>query len=474
MPIQPVILSGGIGGRLWPASRRMQPKQLLPLVEERTMIHATVDRVNRLEAVLPPLVVTSALHADFVQREMALAGQDKARLILEPAGRNTASAVAVAAHEAMKHGEDPLMLILPSDHTISAVDIFLESVHAGTDAASDGYLVTFGIAPSRPETGYGYIKIGKPITGSVFEAAEFREKPDHDTAVKYIESGEYLWNAGMFLLKASSYLSELEAHAPDTARLSQTAWEQADRIGSRILLDAESFEAIEGDSIDYAVMEHTSRAAVVPTDPGWSDVGSWESLWDMADKDSSGNVIIGDVVHVGVSGSYVRAGDRLVAVVGVDDIVVVDTPDAVLVAGREQSQDVKKVVDILASEVRKELETSGVEHRPWGTARTISSGPGFRIRHLSLDLNAETPMKTLKTRIAHWLVVRGVATVTTGDTSRIISERETTSIEAGEGHQLVNSGDRTLEVIEVEVATTLDEEDTKLFLDAHERTERGR
>ena len=436
------------------------------------MIHATVDRLDGLEEALQPLVVTNSLHADAIGREMARAGHPNTRLILEPSGRNTAPAVAVAAHEAMKDGGDPLLLILPSDHTISAEDVFVDAVRAAARAASTGYLVTFGIKPSRPETGFGYIKVGERIDESVLRVAEFREKPDFTTATGYIESGDYLWNAGMFLFKASTYLKELETHAPDMARLSRTAWERAERSGNRVVLDADSFGSIDGNSIDYVVMERTSMAAVVPTDPGWSDVGSWASLWDIADKDSNGNAIEGDVINFAVTNSYVSASNRLVAAVGLDGVVIVDTPDALLVAGMAHAQDVKEVVDILATGRRIELETNGVEYRPWGTVRPIASGPGYRIRHLSLDLGAETPMKSHETRTKHWLVVSGGATITSGETSRVVSERESVMIETGVRHQITNSGDTTLEVIEVAVGLAVEEQDVERFLGVHGRTEK--
>ncbi len=433
------------------------------------MIHATVDRLAGLEDIAPPFIVTGSMHADAISREMARARHPNACLILEPTGRNTAPAVAVAAHEAMKDGHDPLLLILPSDHTISREDVFVDAVHAAAKVATAGHLVTFGIKPTRPETGYGYVKVGDPITASAFQTAEFKEKPDQETAIAYIESGDYLWNAGMFLFRASTYLDELETHAPEMARLSRTAWERADRLDNRVLLDAETFSSISGDSIDYAVMERTSMAAVVPTDPGWNDVGSWASLWDIATKDSNGNAITGDVIDVAVTNSYVSAGDRLVAVVGLDNVVVVDTPDALLVAGRENAQDVKAVVDILTSKLRTEIETNGLEYRPWGTVRVVASGPGYRIRHLSVDRGAQKPMNTHESRTKHWLVVRGVATVTTDETTMMVGDRESALIAAGVRHQLTNSGDGTLELIEVGVEMALEQHEVSRFLDAHAR-----
>lgn len=352
----PVVLSGGSGTRLWPASRLNQPKQLLPLVDERSMIRATIDRVAGIGSAQRPIIVTNRDHADAISYEMVTAGYPDAVLILEPVGRNTAPAIAVAAHEAMADG-DPLLLILPSDHTIEDVDAFQEAVRLAAGAANSGYLVTFGITPSRPETGYGYIRVGSEITSGVRRVVEFKEKPEAATAAAYIESGDYLWNSGMFLIKASRYLEELATHAPDIAAASASAYGAATRDGDRILLDEEIFGGCRSDSIDFAVMEQTSMAAVVPTDPGWNDVGSWASIWDIADKDAQGNVLIGDIITVRTSGSYVRSANRLVAVVGVEDIIVVDTPDALLVVSKDSAQDVKEIVDMLRADDRAELKT---------------------------------------------------------------------------------------------------------------------
>lgn len=352
----PVVLSGGSGTRLWPASRLNQPKQLLPLVDERSMIRATIDRVAGIGSAQRPIIVTNRDHADAISYEMVTAGYPDAVLILEPVGRNTAPAIAVAAHEAMADG-DPLLLILPSDHTIEDVDAFQEAVRLAAGAANSGYLVTFGITPSRPETGYGYIRVGSEITSGVHRVVEFKEKPEAATASAYIESDDYLWNSGMFLIKASRYLEELATHAPDIAAASASAYGAATRDGDRILLDEEIFGGCRSNSIDFAVMEQTSMAAVVPTDPGWNDVGSWASVWDIADKDAQGNVLIGDVITVRTSGSYVRSANRLIAVVGVEDIIVVDTPDALLVVSKDSAQDVKEIVDMLRADDRAELET---------------------------------------------------------------------------------------------------------------------
>ncbi|MFV1969790.1 MAG: mannose-1-phosphate guanylyltransferase/mannose-6-phosphate isomerase [Acidimicrobiia bacterium] len=469
--IVPVILSGGSGTRLWPASRLMQPKQLLPLVDDRSMMRATIDRVSGFGSTERPIIVTNEDHADAITREMMVSGYPDALLILEPIGRNTAPAVAVAAHAAMIHG-DPLLLILPADHTIVDESAFREAVGFAAEAAACGYLVTFGITPSRPEPGYGYIRVGSEITSTVNRVSEFKEKPDSETAVRYVESGEYLWNSGMFLIRASTYLEELEAHAPDIAAASAVAYTKATADENKLHLEAKSFTDCRSDSIDYAVMEQTSMAAVVPTDPGWNDVGSWASLWDIADKDADGNVLIGDVESVATSNSYVRASDRLVATVGIDNMIIVDTPDAVLIARSDAAQSVKTIVDRLKKEHRTEVETDGTVLRPWGRFRTIDSGPGYRVLHLWLDPGAKTSMKQHQHRSEHWLVVAGVARITTGETCRLVPTKESVYIPPGEIHRLENPGDDTLEVIEVDIGSYVGEDDIKRYMDAYGRTER--
>lgn len=357
-PLVPVVLSGGIGARLWPASRNSRPKQLLALVGDQSMIRATIDRVSELGPVGQTIIVTNEEHASSIRSDVAQTSYADATLILEPFGRNTAPAVAVAALEASATGTDPLLLILPSDHTIQNETAFAEAVAIGATAAESGFLVTFGITPSGPETGYGYIKVGEQVSSGVFKTSAFREKPDIATAIAYVESGEYLWNSGMFLFRASVFLEELGTHDPAMLAGARRAWEAGKRSGNDVALDPVDFGNIDGNSIDYAVMEETVNAAVVPVDPEWNDVGSWASLWDIGDKDEDGNVLIGDTMVIDVKQSYVRGSDRLIAVVGVDDVVIVDTPDALLVTSRERAQDVKQIVDQLKIEGRPELESS--------------------------------------------------------------------------------------------------------------------
>jgi mannose-1-phosphate guanylyltransferase/mannose-6-phosphate isomerase len=349
-------MSGGSGTRLWPASRSDRPKQFLPLVDDRTMVRATLDRLAGLD-VDPPLVVANAAHDDLVRDELTAAGFDPDRMILEPFGRNTAPAAAVAALELTRSGDDPLMLLLPADHVIEDVPAFHAAASRAFELAAAGYLVTFGIVPSHAETGYGYIRTGEPIEPTASVVAEFVEKPDTAKAEEYLASGQYLWNSGMFVFRCSDYLQALGEFAPEMkAGCEETMMNSRYQGGT--YLDADRFRETPADSIDYAVMEQTDRAAVVPLDAGWNDVGSWTALWEIADHDTNGNVVVGDVTVTATTNSYVRSDGRLVAVAGLDNIVVVDTPDAVLVTSRDNAQAVKTIVELLKGAGRPEATES--------------------------------------------------------------------------------------------------------------------
>jgi mannose-1-phosphate guanylyltransferase/mannose-1-phosphate guanylyltransferase/mannose-6-phosphate isomerase len=353
--IVPVVLSGGSGTRLWPVSRRLYPKQFAPLVADRTMFQETVARLDGLGGIAEPLVVCNEDHGELAASQLAEIGVAAAHIVMEPQGRNTAPAAAVAALVAAESGGDPLLLILPADHVIEDVAAFHRGVTSGVPLASGGHLVTFGVVPDRPHTGYGYIQRGADLDGA-FVVRRFVEKPDAATAADYLASGEYSWNSGMFLFRASRYLEELGHHAPGILAGATQSLEDAARVPPGLLLDEAAFAATPADSIDYAVMEHTERAAVVPLDAGWNDVGAWPALWEIADHDQSGNAIAGDVMLVDTTGSYVRAEHRLVSVVGLEDVVVVETADAVLIAARHRAQDVKAIVERLRDAGRPEAE----------------------------------------------------------------------------------------------------------------------
>jgi len=471
--ITPVILSGGAGSRLWPASRSRQPKQLLPLVDERTMLLTTIERAGAIPASTAPLIVGNREQRSSIDRELHTAGWDGAPVVLEPIGRNTAPAVAVAAMEVRRTGDDPLLLVLPADHVIEDLNAFSTAVATAASLATDGYLVTFGITPTGPATGYGYIRFGDPITDGAREVDEFREKPDTETAEEYFASGRYLWNSGMFLFRASRYLAELERFEPKISKATRTALDDASRDENVISLDAERFADSPSISIDYAVMERTDRAAVVPISAGWSDVGSWNALWEIGEHDEHDNVVDGDVMLLDVTGSYVRSGSRLIAAIGLEDTVVVDTPDAILVARRDRSEDVKQIVEDLKKKRRREADTDGNEVRPWGGFTTLENRPGYRVLRLEIEPGGKTSLQTHEHRSEHWIVVRGVARVRIGEVTRLVPVNESVLIPAGEIHRLENpSKTETLVVIEVDVGSYVGEDDIRRYLDEYGRADR--
>ncbi len=457
-PIVPVVLSGGAGSRLWPASRSRQPKQLLSLVEERTMLLMTIQRTDAVPAAKAPLIVCNADQRSGVENELAKSGHPDAALVLEPIGRNTAPATAVAALQLLSDGADPIMFVMPADHVIRNEEAFGEAVELAAGFAEQGYLLTFGIDPTGPETGYGYIRFGDPLAAGVRVVEEFREKPDAATAEKYLASGRYLWNSGMFMFRASCFLAELESHAPGVLDAARAALDSAEHDGTATLLDEATFASSPSISIDYAVMEHTNAAAVVPIHTGWSDVGSWAALWEIGQHDEDGNVLIGDVDTIDVQNSYVRSSGRLVAAIGLDDVVIVDTPDATLVSHRDRSQDVKAIVDLLKEQGRSEAETDGTELRSWGRFTTIDRGSGNRILRLRLDPGMTMPLQKHGDHSEHWIVLDGCAQIRLGATTHLVSKNESMFIPTGETHQLKNASETApVEMIKVEISRSVDQ-----------------
>ncbi len=408
-----MLLSGGSGTRLWPVSRRAHPKQLLPLVDERTMLRATLDRVQGLPGITQPLVVGSVAHADLVAADLREAGFALDRMVLEPIGRNTAPAAAVAALVLAEGGDDPLILLLPADHVIDDGDAFVAVARRGAELAAQGYLVTFGVVPTYPETGYGYIRKGDPLNGDAARVAEFVEKPDTTTAEAYLADGDHLWNSGMFVFRASRYLEELEMREPAIVAACRRAVAAADRSHG-ILLDATAFRSSPSISIDYAVMEHTDDAVVLPLDFGWSDVGSWSTVWEMGSGDDRGNVIVGDVHARDVTNSYLRSSHRLVAAVGIDDMLVIETADAVLVMPRDRAQDVKDIVEFLRSEGRREADEVPVSHRLWGLEELLARGDGYRAERLTVLPGAEVTLRPGEAAGASCIVLAGTACTDAG------------------------------------------------------------
>ncbi len=459
-PIVPVILSGGAGSRLWPASRSRQPKQLLPLVEERTMLLMTIQRTDAVQAAQEPLIVCNEDQRVGIERELAKSGYPDARLILEPIGRNTAPATAAAALQLTADGGDPILFVMPADHVIRNEQAFSDAVDLAAGFAEQGYLVTFGIDPTGPETGYGYIRFGDRLSEGVHTVEDFREKPDAATAEEYISSGRYLWNSGIFMFRATRFLTELETHAPDVLVAARAALADAEQDGSALRLDKAAFTAAPSISIDYAVMEHTTSAAVVPIHTGWSDVGSWTALWELGRHDDDGNVIIGDVETIDVQNSYVRSSGRLIAAIGLDNVVIVDTPDATLVSRRDRSQDVKAIVDRLKAQGRSEVHTDGSEIRSWGRFAALDSGTDYRILRLRIEPGATMPDHVHESRTEHWVVLQGEARVHLDEVTRTISTGESVIIPPGQPHRIENASEtQPLEIVKVNTTPHVAEEE---------------
>ncbi|MBA0386360.1 mannose-1-phosphate guanylyltransferase/mannose-6-phosphate isomerase [Stenotrophomonas maltophilia] len=464
--IQPVILSGGSGTRLWPLSRESYPKQFLPLAGEQTMLQATWQRVAPI-ASRGPLVIANEEHRFVAAEQLHQVGAEPAAIILEPMGRNTAPAIAVAALEATRDGADALLLVLPSDHVISDEATFRSVVQAATSAAEAGKLVTFGIVPTGPETGYGYIKAAD---GQGLRAVErFVEKPDLDTATGYVASGQYYWNSGMFLFKASRYLQELERFQPEMLAGSRSAWQQARRDTDFTRLDKAAFAAVASDSIDYAVMEKTADAVVIPLDAGWNDVGSWTALRDVSQQDGDGNAHQGDVIAIDCRNTYAY-GQRLVAMVGLDDVIVVETDDAVLVGKADRMQEVKTVVSQLKTEGRSEATWHRKVYRPWGAYDSIDNGARFQVKRITVKPGGTLSLQMHHHRAEHWIVVSGTAEVTRGDEVILLSENQSTYIPLGVTHRLRNPGKLPLELIEVQSGSYLGEDDIVRFEDTYGRS----
>lgn len=456
-PIVPVILSGGAGSRLWPASRSRTPKQLLPLVEQRTMFAMTVERTEPLRAAAAPLVVCNEDQRVGIQRELSKLGRDDATLVLEPIGRNTAPAAAAAALHLTAVGSDPVLFVMPADHVIRNEDAFAEAVDLAAEFANKGYLLTFGIDPTGPETGYGYIKFGDRLADGVRSVEEFREKPDSASAEAYLASGRYLWNSGMFMFRASTFLTELEAHAPDVLAAVRRALAGAEPDDHIVRLDGNAFESSPSISIDYAVMEHTESAAVVPIHTGWSDVGSWAALWELGLHDDEGNVVVGDVELVDAHNSYVRSDDRLVAVIGVDNVAVVDTADATLVVRRDRSQDVKVVVDRLKAAGRPEVDTAGREGRAWGDFAILASAPEAEVIDLRVEPAACLPAGTDERRSVRWIITEGTANIRVGDTTTLLVAGSAVGAPVCTEYQIENASETDVLKL-IEIAVDIDDE----------------
>ncbi|KAF1709384.1 mannose-1-phosphate guanylyltransferase/mannose-6-phosphate isomerase [Pseudoxanthomonas kalamensis DSM 18571] len=464
--LQPVLLSGGSGTRLWPLSREAYPKQFLPLIGEESLLQETWRRVAPLGD-LPPLVVANEEHRFLAAEQLRQLGAPTPAILLEPVGRNTAPAIAAAALQAMAGGEDPLLLVLPSDHVVRDAAAFQVAVRAAMPAAAEGALVTFGIVPDAPETGFGYIQAesGKGLR----KVLRFVEKPDAATAQSYLDAGGYYWNSGMFLFRAGRFLDELKQFRPDILDAVRVAFAAARHDGDFVRLDKAAFAAGPSDSIDYAVMEKTAHAMVLPVDIGWSDVGSWSALWEVAERDADGNAHHGDVIAVDSRNSYAYA-QRMVALVGVDDVVVVETDDAVLVARKDRVQEVKQVVAQLKAEQRSQAVLHRKVYRPWGAYDSIDMGERFQVKRITVNPGAALSLQMHHHRAEHWIVVSGTAKVTRGEDILLLSENESTYIPLGVKHRLENPGKVPLELIEVQSGSYLGEDDIVRFEDVYGRS----
>lgn len=467
--IYPVILSGGVGSRLWPTSRALYPKQLLPLVSEKAMLLETAMRVTGQDFA-DPVIVSNDEHRFIIAQQMREAGIVPLAHILEPQGRNTAPAAAAAAAYVRSRDPKGVLLILPADHHIANVGAFHEAIAKGEALAQAGKLVTFGIVPSGPETGYGYIKRGQSLsTGDAYEVERFVEKPDAATAQRYLDEGGYDWNAGIFMFRADKIIEEMEAHCPEIAACAAEAVAKGARDLDFLRLDPASFSACPSDSIDYAVMEHTKSAAVVPVDMGWSDIGSWSALWEIGEKDESGNVLSGDVIVEDTRNCFVRAESGLAAAIGVENLVIVDTGDVLLVASKDRVQDVKKVVERVAAAGRTEHHSHKRVHRPWGYYESINEGDRHQVKHLLVYPGAALSLQMHNHRAEHWVVVKGRAEVTVGEECRVLEENESVYIPVGTTHRLANPGDEPLSIIEVQSGSYLGEDDIVRFDDVYGR-----
>ena len=470
--ITPVILSGGSGTRLWPLSRTLYPKQLLALASERSMLQETAARVSDGARFAPPLVVCNDAHRFIVAEQLRAIGTSPGPILLEPQGRNTAPAIAAAAIVACETDPEAVILVLPSDHVIEKSDTFLTAVETAAKAAASGALVTFGITPSGPETGFGYIERGNAFDGvdGAFRVARFVEKPDRETAEGYLAAGTYAWNSGMFLFGAARYLAELERLEPEMVAACRAAVDTGQRDPDFVRLDGDEFGKARSVSIDYAVMEHTQDAAIVPADIGWNDVGAWSALWDIGDKDAAGNVTQGDVVAEATTGSYLRTDGPMIAAVGVEDMVVVATDDAVMVAPKARAQEVKRITDALKAAERPEMDAHSTVHRPWGTYQTVDAADGFQVKRIVVKPGAKLSLQKHARRAEHWIIVRGTGRITRDDEVFDLTVDEATYIPLGAVHRLENPGDEPLYLIEVQSGDYLGEDDIVRLEDTYGRS----
>ncbi|MBG0843966.1 mannose-1-phosphate guanylyltransferase/mannose-6-phosphate isomerase [Pseudomonas chengduensis] len=468
----PIILSGGSGSRLWPLSRKLYPKQFLALTGEQTLFQQTLQRLS-IEGMQPPVLVANQEHRFIVLEQLEQISLQAQMLLLEPFGRNTAPAVAMAALQLIAEGRDELMLVLPADHVLDDQQAFRQALALATVAAEKGEMVLFGVPADRPETGYGYIRgqADGTLPDGMARVASFVEKPDAQRATEYVASGDYYWNSGMFLFRASRFLEELKHHDVDIYDTCLLALERSKRDGTQITIDPATFACCPDNSIDYAVMEKTTRACVVPLAAGWNDVGSWSSIWEVHDKDEAGNVTKGDVVIEDSRNCLIHGNGKLVSVLGLDDIVVVETKDAMMVAHKDRVQDVKKLVSKLDAQGRCETQNHCEVYRPWGSYDSVDMGGRFQVKHITVKPGAQLSLQMHHHRAEHWIVVSGTAKVTCDDREFLLTENQSTYIPMTSVHRLSNPGKIPLEIIEVQSGTYLGEDDIERLEDVYGRSD---
>lgn len=469
MKIIPIILSGGSGKRLWPLSRQEYPKQYLALAGDYTMIQETILRLSGLADQVDPIIVCNVEHRFLVAQQCQQIGIKNPTILLEPVGRNTAPAIAAAALQSLKDYENSTLLVLSADHVIQDIDAFHEVINIAKTQAQGGKLITFGVVPKNANTSYGYIKASKENINGVYKVESFVEKPNLETAEKYLEQGNYLWNSGMFMFKANILIDELTLYSPDTIKFITEAVNNARQDLDYIRLDKEAFESSPSNSIDYALMEKSNNVVVVPLDAGWSDVGSWSTLYDVGEKDGGGNVLKGDVIIKDTTNTYIYANKHMIATVGVDDLVVIDTPDVTFIATKSKAGEVNSIVKSLQKEGRAEANFNRKVYRPWGWYDTIEIGKYFQVKRLHVNPRSKLSLQKHSKRSEHWVVVSGTATVTNGDIVLKLKEGETTYIPIGTIHSLENKTNDQLEVIEVQSGTYLGEDDIIRFEDIYGR-----
>lgn len=467
--IQPVILSGGTGSRLWPLSRDLYPKQFQSITQDETMLQLTIERAKAIPGVLSPMLVCNEEHRFLAAEQIRKIAPPPPPVVLEPEGKDTAPAITIAALLSSQNDADPTLIILPADHVISSEEAFNKSTAQAIELAEKGYLVTYGITPTTPHTGYGYIKAGPALNKGSYQVDAFVEKPDIVTAKGYLSEDCYYWNSGMFVFKASIFLNELHKHCPSLLKACRDVVASAEKNTDFIKFKPEAFARIPSDSVDFAVMEKTKNAAVVPMDAGWNDVGSWSSVWDVRDKDGDGNVGLGDVITVNSTNNLLISGERLLACCGVDNLVVIDTADAILVADKSKTQDIKKVVKAIKSSGRDEATLHRKVFRPWGNYDSLDFGERFQVKRITVAPGCELSLQLHHHRAEHWIVVSGSALVTKDGEEFLLTENQSTYIPVGIQHRLKNPGVIPLEMIEVQSGSYLGEDDIVRFEDTYGR-----